>query len=216
MKQVTGASSVPRVFIGGQCIGGGDETSQAHRSIIIIISSIIIIIIIFIIIIIIIIRLFFLRLIFLRLIIIRPIIIRLTIISIIIIRLIMGLIITRLMLWTADNTNPGPRNINRMCVAYHLSCRRPYHVECTGSLLTSEVKRHRARLVLGWGTAWEDLRVLSAFALAGPEFFDRCVFGVCSVCWGKGVAGWVAGAKCSPGSFLVFALMHVDGSPWSS
>ena len=44
--------------------------------------------------------------------------------------------------------------------------RRPYHVECTGSLLTSEVKRHRARLVLGWGTAWEDLRVLTAFYLS--------------------------------------------------
>ena len=40
--------------------------------------------------------------------------------------------------------------------------RRPYRVECTGSLSTSEVKQHRARLVLGWGTAWEDLRVLSA------------------------------------------------------
>ena len=40
---------------------------------------------------------------------------------------------------------------------------RPYRVECTGSLLTSEVKRRRARLVLGWGTAREDLRVLSAF-----------------------------------------------------
>ena len=45
---------------------------------------------------------------------------------------------------------------------YLVSCWRPYHVECTGSLLTSEVKRHRARLVLGWGTAWEDLRVLPA------------------------------------------------------
>ena len=45
-----------------------------------------------------------------------------------------------------------------------LSCRwRPYRVECTGSLPTSEVKRRRARLVLGWGTAWEDLRVLTAF-----------------------------------------------------
>jgi glutaredoxin 3 len=32
MKQLTGASSVPRVFIGGQCIGGGDETSAAHKS----------------------------------------------------------------------------------------------------------------------------------------------------------------------------------------
>ena len=43
--------------------------------------------------------------------------------------------------------------------------RRPYRVECTGSLPTSEVKRRRARLVLGWGTAWEDLRVLSALSL---------------------------------------------------
>ena len=42
---------------------------------------------------------------------------------------------------------------------------RPYRVECTGSLLTSEVKRHRARLVLGWGTAWEHPRVLPAFLL---------------------------------------------------
>ena len=42
-------------------------------------------------------------------------------------------------------------------------CRwRPYRVECTGSLPTSEVKRRRARLVLGWGTAREDLRVLPA------------------------------------------------------
>ncbi len=31
--------------------------------------------------------------------------------------------------------------------------------------MTSEVKRHRVRLVLGWGIAWEDLRVLSAFCL---------------------------------------------------
>jgi hypothetical protein len=43
--------------------------------------------------------------------------------------------------------------------------RRPYRVECTGSLPTSEVKRRRARLVLGWGTAWEHPRVLSAFHL---------------------------------------------------
>ena len=43
---------------------------------------------------------------------------------------------------------------------------RPYRVECTGSLLTSEVKQRRARSVLGWGTAWEDLRVLSAFFLS--------------------------------------------------
>ena len=48
---------------------------------------------------------------------------------------------------------------------FHCNCWRPYHVECTGSLLTSEVKRHRARLVLGWGTAWEDLRVLPASSI---------------------------------------------------
>ena len=41
--------------------------------------------------------------------------------------------------------------------------RRPYRVECTGSLPTSEVKRRRARSVLGWGTAREVLWVLSAF-----------------------------------------------------
>ena len=29
--QLTGASSVPRVFIGGRCIGGGDETAAAHK-----------------------------------------------------------------------------------------------------------------------------------------------------------------------------------------
>ena len=40
---------------------------------------------------------------------------------------------------------------------------RPYNVEYTGSLLTSEVKRHMARLVLGWGTAWEHPGVLPAF-----------------------------------------------------
>jgi hypothetical protein len=44
---------------------------------------------------------------------------------------------------------------------------RPYRVECTGSLPTSEVKRRRARLVLGWGTAREDLRVLPAL-LSSP------------------------------------------------
>ena len=46
----------------------------------------------------------------------------------------------------------------------NIACRRrPYRVECTGSLSTSEVKQRRARLVLGWGTAWEDPWVLSAF-----------------------------------------------------
>ena len=38
---------------------------------------------------------------------------------------------------------------------------RPYHVESTGSRPITEVKQRRARLVLGWVTAWEP-RVLLA------------------------------------------------------
>ena len=40
---------------------------------------------------------------------------------------------------------------------------RPYRFKYTGSLLNSEVKWHRAWPVLGWGTAWEALKVLPAF-----------------------------------------------------
>ena len=40
-------------------------------------------------------------------------------------------------------------------------CQRPYHVEHTSSRLITEVKQRRARLVLGWVTAWEP-RVLLA------------------------------------------------------
>merc|ERR1711994_321308 len=31
MKKLTGGRSVPRVFIGGKFVGGGDETEAAHR-----------------------------------------------------------------------------------------------------------------------------------------------------------------------------------------
>ena len=61
--------------------------------------------------------------------------------------------------------------------------RRPYRVECTGSLSTSEVKQHRARSVLGWGTAWEDLRVLSAFSIWSCKFLYMHVY----VCHRSGV-----------------------------
>ena len=57
-----------------------------------------------------------------------------------------------------------------VCDIFVHYCRRPYRVEYTGSLLTSAVKRRRARLVLGWGTAREDLRVLSAFPSASILF----------------------------------------------
>src|ERR1700733_8068537 len=39
-------------------------------------------------------------------------------------------------------------------VDYHY---RPYYVKCTGSHPNSEVKWHKARLVLRWGTARETL-----------------------------------------------------------
>ncbi len=42
-------------------------------------------------------------------------------------------------------------------------CQRPYCVENTGSLPNSEVKHRKARIVLGWVTAREVLRVLLAF-----------------------------------------------------
>lgn len=31
LGKLTGARSVPRVFIGGKCIGGGDDTAAAHN-----------------------------------------------------------------------------------------------------------------------------------------------------------------------------------------
>ena len=46
---------------------------------------------------------------------------------------------------------------------------RPYSVEHTRSHLNSEVKQPKARSVLGWGTAWEVLRVLLAFLI---DFFE--------------------------------------------
>ena len=36
-------------------------------------------------------------------------------------------------------------------------CLRPYHDEHTRSRLITEVKHRRARILLGWGTAWEHL-----------------------------------------------------------
>ena len=51
-------------------------------------------------------------------------------------------------------------------------CRqRSYHVESTGSRPIPEVKQRRARLVLGWETAWEH-RVL----LANVTFFLNIFF----------------------------------------
>ena len=67
-------------------------------------------------------------------------------------------------------------NCRGSCILRNIDClRRPYRVECTGSLSTSEVKQRRARLVLGWGTAWEDPWVLSAFVFL-LHTLARCEF----------------------------------------
>ena len=52
-------------------------------------------------------------------------------------------------------------------------CQRPYRNEYTGSLPNSEVNRCRARSVLGWGTAWEVLRVLLAFSFYSQTLVRR-------------------------------------------
>jgi hypothetical protein len=45
----------------------------------------------------------------------------------------------------------------------HPSRQRPRRTECSESPVTSEAKRRKVRFALGWGTAWEVLRVLSSF-----------------------------------------------------
>ena len=40
-------------------------------------------------------------------------------------------------------------------IAVCVECVGPYHVESTSSRPITEVKQHRAALVLGWVTAWE-------------------------------------------------------------
>ena len=61
-------------------------------------------------------------------------------------------------------TPRGPKN--SIC---HLRLLRHNRVRRTGSLLTSEVKRRRARLVLRWVTAREDFRVLPALIKATTQ-----------------------------------------------
>ena len=59
-----------------------------------------------------------------------------------------------------QRTQKSPTRLNNQQRVYicnfslHLR-QRPYHVENTGSRPITEVKQRRARLVLGWVTAWE-------------------------------------------------------------
>ena len=52
------------------------------------------------------------------------------------------------------------------CLRQQCFRQRPYCDECTRSHPNSEVKHHKARSVLGWGTAWEALRVPLTFHFA--------------------------------------------------
>ena len=53
---------------------------------------------------------------------------------------------------------------------------RPYCGENTGSLPNSEVKHRKARIVLGWVTAREVLRVLLAFSFIYLFYINVCIF----------------------------------------
>ena len=50
-----------------------------------------------------------------------------------------------------------------MGIFTYISRQRPYHVEYTSSRSITEVKQRRARLVLGWETAWEHWVLLVFF-----------------------------------------------------
>lgn len=62
-----------------------------------------------------------------------------------------------------DCIRPGVRIYDYRHPGNLIFRQRPYCVECTGSLLNSVVKWRKARIVLGWVTAREVLRVLLTF-----------------------------------------------------
>ena len=65
------------------------------------------------------------------------------------------------------------RERNKSGTALTRSRQRPYHAENTSSRPITEVKQHRARLVLGWVTAWEHRVSLSLFVCFFNFFFNR-------------------------------------------
>ena len=67
----------------------------------------------------------------------------------------------RLVLQAGDKVIDAIDYTDILCPIY--VCQRPYCAEHTRSHQNSEVKQRKARSVLGWGTAWEVLRVLLAF-----------------------------------------------------
>ena len=56
---------------------------------------------------------------------------------------------------------------------------RPYHVESTGSRPITEVKQRRARLVLGWVTAWEPRVLLASHFAPFPKLYSALLQWIC-------------------------------------
>ena len=82
-----------------------------------------------------------------------------------------------------QRTQKSPTRLNNQQRVYicnfslHLR-QRPYHVENTGSRPITEVKQRRARLVLGWVTAWEHwVLLVSLFAHFSPYVLQSVVGG---------------------------------------
>ena len=106
------------------------------------------------------------------------------------------------------NVSPGWVSCGRSVRHLPALCRvvlrwRPCRAECTGSLPTSEVTQRRARLVLGWGTAPEDLRALPAFEVWGC---DQAMF-VSWLCFGV----WVPSCALAAGMAYVEAVLSLVG-----
>ena len=135
-------------------------------------------------------------------------------------------VITVAGVWGSMGLVGGPR-VSGGCSGHRW---RPYRVECTGSLPTSEVKRRRARLVLGWGTAREDLRVLPAFCAVclwclffpplgccGFQCFDsRSAVAQWLACWAhnpkvRGSKPRCAISRCRFRCWAVFAVVVLGG-----
>ena len=106
---------------------------------------------------------------------------------------------------THTQANKRARRSNRTCcspdgnqiVAVPFR-QRPYSVEHTRSHLNSEVKQPKARSVLGWGTAWEVLRVLLAFCAR--------VF----LHWHKRLMPMDLLKSQPAGQYAISSLLHID------
>ena len=105
----------------------------------------------------------------------------------------------------SDTRSAGSFRHARSYQCDDLRCRqRPYFVEYTRSHPNSEVKRRKARSVLGWGTAREALRVLLAFCFCFRFLICKIVFAP------------VAVARRFPRNPLLVCLFNLPGWRWAT